>query len=291
LRIGFAVTAGVLLLGIIGWPLVTPAEPFLPVFAGNAGFGGAILVLILAVVVGFVGFFVSWPYGREIAPLSVPFGLAIWAGRSGSVANMIQLNPGVQQRQALFATFKWEPLFWLLVIGAGFLGIYLAERLTTRSTERNDDAKETDSSFNKYLYSTAGLIASALIAWFLLGILAKGIRFGDNKLGAVLGQPDVAQIIFAVSVSFGAAAFAAKALLNTGYVFTIISAAAVSAGGVFAYANPATLEYMGSHWPGVFFPHPNLAILPIQMTAFAALGAIAGYWLGIRYLYWRKNGQ
>jgi hypothetical protein len=99
LRIAAVAAIGVLLIGILAWPY---AEPFGAVKA--MGSNGAVVLIVLAFVAGFIGYFVSWPYGRQIGILAAPSGLAIWAVRSGSMAGLIQLNPTAVQRQALVAS-------------------------------------------------------------------------------------------------------------------------------------------------------------------------------------------
>ena len=42
LRIAAAAGVGVVLIGIVGWPLAVPTDPFGAVLAGNVGFSGAI---------------------------------------------------------------------------------------------------------------------------------------------------------------------------------------------------------------------------------------------------------
>src|SRR4030042_124496 len=88
LRIAAAAAIGALLIGILAWPM---AEPFSGVEA--MGSRDAAVLVVLAFVAGFIGYFVSWPFGREIGILAVPCGLAIWAVRSGSMTGLMQLNP------------------------------------------------------------------------------------------------------------------------------------------------------------------------------------------------------
>jgi hypothetical protein len=79
LRIAAAAAVGVVVIGVLAWPLAEPAEPFEAVRMSNLGAGGAAILLALAFAVGLVGYFISWPHGREIGILAVPAGLAIWA--------------------------------------------------------------------------------------------------------------------------------------------------------------------------------------------------------------------
>ena len=280
LRIAAAAAVGVLLIGILAWPF---AEPFGAVKA--MGSNGAIVLVVLAFVAGFIGYFVSWPYGRQIGILAAPSGLAIWAVRSGSMAGLIQLNPTAAQRQALIASLKLEPFFWLIVVAAGFAGVLLAQKL---APNKNLVAQEgSKSGPGKYLNAVIALACSVAIAQFCIRIVAQDVRVSDNTLGSVIGQPAVGQIVFGVLVSFGAAAFVAKKFLNVSYIWPSIASAFVTAVLVSIYAK--NVPYMVQNWPAAFFPNSVLSILPVQMVAFGTLGSVAGYWMAIRYEYWRKH--
>ncbi len=126
-RIGAAVAVGVVLIGIFAWPLAVPAEPFGAVRAGSFGFTQKLVLLLLAILTGFIAYFPAWPYGREIAILAVPSGLALWAVRSGDMAQVLLLNPSTAGRLQLYAALKREPLFWLAVVAAGFAGVIVAQ--------------------------------------------------------------------------------------------------------------------------------------------------------------------
>jgi hypothetical protein len=41
--------------------------------------------------------------------------------------------------------------------------------------------------------------------------------------------------------------------------------------------------------PATFFPHSVFAILPVQLVSLGTLGSVIGYWLAVRYDYWRKH--
>jgi len=289
LRLTATLLVGIILIGLLAWPLVKPADPsgVVSVAAGTVSFGSAIILMGLASLAGFVAYFSSWPYGREFGILAVPAGLAIWAVRCGSVANLLQLNPTAAQRRAIFAALRWEPLFWLAVVGAGFAGVLLARKIT--AMPKPDQAKEKPaSSTNTYLTITIVLIGSVLIAQLLLKIFAQNVTVPDNMLGSVVAQPAVAQIVFAVLLSFGITAFAAKKFLNASYIWPIIASAFVTLFVSNSYLRQDTLQHIIQRWPAVFFPNGAVTILPVQIVAFGALGSIAGYWLAVRYNHWRK---
>jgi len=291
LRIAAAAAVGFGLIGILAWPLVAPAEPLgiVSVFDGGISFGDVIILAALAILVGFVAYFSAWPYGREIGILAVPFGLAIWAVRSGSVAGLIQINPMLAQRQALFTTLKWEPVLWLAIVAAGFFGVLLAEKIYPAKRKAERPEANSYSNSRIYLNAAIGLVGSLLIAQICIGIFAQNVRVFDSKLGSVLAQPAVSQIVFAVLVSFGIAGFVVKKFLNVGYIWVIIASALVTGFGISTYVKQDILQYLVGHWPAGFFSNAVTSILPVQMVAFGALGSIAGYWLAVQYNYWRRE--
>lgn len=290
LRIAASVATGAILIGILA-PLGTPPEPFgaVSLTAGTISFGGTITLAALAVLAGFIAYFLSWPYGREIGILAAPSGLAIWAVRCGSMTSLVRINPTIAQRQALFATLKWEPLFWLAIVAAGFAGVLVGQKILCPKPEPDKTQEKSNSKSKIYLNAAIALVGSVLIAQFCISILAQDVRIFDNKLGSVLAQPAVGQIVFAVFVSFGIAAFVVKKFLNVSYICPTVASALVTAFAVSAYVKQDVLQHLVQHWPAVFFSHAVTSILPVQMVAFGSLGSIAGYWLAVRYNYWRKH--
>jgi hypothetical protein len=278
LRIGAAIAIGVVLVGILAWQMAGPSEP-----AGAIGGDGAAILIMLAFVAGFGGYFVSWPYGRQIGVLAAPSGLAVWAVRSGSMAAVMQLNPTVTQRQQVLAELRWEPIFWLAVVAAGFAGVLLGQKVRPGMVLKNSQG-ESKLKSAKYLNTVIALICSGFIAQFCIRILAQDIR-----LGSVISQPAVGQIVFAVLVSFGLAGFLAKKFLDASYIWPTIAAAFVTAFAASFYIKQ--VQYVANSWPAAFFSNAVVSILPVQMVAFGALGSIAGYWMAVRYSYWRKHEQ
>ncbi len=288
LRIAAAVATGAVLIGILGWPLAVPPEPLGAVLASNISLGGAIALAGLAVLAGFVAYFLSWPYGREIGILAAPSGLAIWAVRSGSMANLMQLNPTLTQRQELFAALKGEPIFWLAIVAAGFAGVLVGQKISAKPKTDETQAKPNSKS-SIYLNAVIALVGSGLIAQFCIRIFAQDVIIADNRLGSVVAQPATGQIVFALLVSFGLVAFVVKKFLNASYIWPIIASALVTTFAITAYVKQDVLQHLVQHWPAVFFSNAVVSILPVQMVAFGTLGSIAGYWLAVRYNYWRKH--
>jgi hypothetical protein len=287
LRIAAAIAIGAVLIGLLAWPLVSPSDPLAPVRAANLSLAGAVVLAALAVLAGLLAYFASWPYGREIGILAVPSGLAVWAIRSASMARLTQLHPNFAQRQALFAALRWEPVFWLAIAAAGLVGVLLGQRIRPK-TGATDLAKEPNEKSNTYVNAIISLVGSALIALFCISLLAQNVTMSDQKLRTVLGQPATGQIVFAVSVSFGVAAFVVKKFLNASYFWPVAASAIVTPFVTSTYAKESLLQYLIQRWPPVFFPNASLSILPVQMVAFGILGSVTGYWLAVRNNYRRK---
>lgn len=290
IRIAAAAATGLILIGVLAWPIGKPPEPLgvVSLLSGSITFASTLVLVGVAFLAGFIGYIVSWPYGREIGVLAVPSGLAVWAIRSGSMAALIQQNPNLEHRHHLLATIKFEPIFWLAVVAAGFAGVWVADKIL-KKPNTNHAREKTDSKANIYLKAIIALLASVLIAQFCIRLLARDVRIFDEKLGSVVAQPAGGQIAFAVFVSFGLAAFVAKKFLDAGYIWPMVAGAFVTFFAASKYARQDILEYLVEQRPAVFFPTAITSILPLQIVAFGTLGAIAGFWLAVRYNYWRKH--
>jgi hypothetical protein len=289
LRIAASMAAGVVLIGILGWPLAAPAEPFgtVSITAGTVSIGGAVVLGALALLAGFIGCFVSHPYGREIGILAAPAGLTFWALRSGNMVNLIRRTAPANQHE-MFAALRWEPLFWLAIVAAGFAGVMLAQKLNQRIWAVKA-VQKSQTTLNMKLNIIIALAASVLIPQLFISVFAQNVRLIDQKLGSVVAQPTTGQIVFAVFVSFGIAAFVVNKFLNVSYICPIIASAFVTALATFSYGRNDVLQHLSSNWPTIFFSHAVLSISPLQIVALGTLGSIAGYWMAVRYKYWRKH--
>jgi len=200
----------------------------------------------------------------------------------------VQFNPAFSQRQMLFAALRLEPIFWFAVVIVGFAGVTLGHRI--HPGRKYQEIKEKNKlSRNKYLNPIIALVVVVLLTQFCIKILAQDVIFSDNRLGSVMAQPAVGQIIFAVFVSFGISAFIVKRYLDVGYIWPIIGSSLVTAFSIMTYAKPNQLNTLVELWPAVFFPNAVISILPIQMVVFGTLGSIWGYWMAVRYQYWRVH--
>jgi hypothetical protein len=299
LRIAGVMAVGVLLLGLGAWGLIEPSVPAgaITIIGADISVVDGAICIALAFAAGVIGYFAAWPYGAEIGVLAAPAGLGFWAFRTGDMAGLLRLNTAltidetVVQRQALLSVMKWEGLFWLAVVGAGFAGVKAAERLAKAKKPVGDDEIGNVNTHNVLNVITA-LIVTVVIAQFALGVFAQDVRMFDNtELQSVTGQPGRGQTAFAVVVSFAIAAYIVKWVLNVSYVWPALAACGIGCYSMWLSAKADVLEHMLEAWPEAFFARSVCAILPLQLVAFAGIGSVAGYWLAIKYVYWRKHGQ
>ena len=305
-RIAAAAAVGILLIGIFAWPLAAGDDSLTAVTAANFTLTGRMILVVLAIVVGFVGYFVSWPYGREIGILAVPAGLAVWSVRSASIGDILLQTSGVTQRHDLFVSMRWGPVFWMAIVAAGFFGTILATKICSKnqhnqtsesdkpseSTESEDKTQQKNKPLlNSRLNIIIAVTVSILITQLCIPVLAQGNRWPDRVLKSVVSQPSTGQIILAVVTAFGLAAFVVKKFLNLSYIWPTAAASLLTAVAVSVHAKTQLLESLYSHWPAVYFSNAILAILPIQIVTFAAIGSVIGYWAAVQYTYWQKHGS
>lgn len=287
LRIGAALALGAVGLGLCAWSMVAPADPMGVVSTANVTTPEAVFLLGLCFLVGVGGYFVAWPYGRPIGFLAVPAGLAVWAIRSEEITTLIQRAPSGLQRAGIYASLRWDSLFWLALIGSGLAGLWVASRLrpATAAAFRNP-LQDTKSKANLVLDGAVALLMSLAIGYVVVAVLAQGTQLAGVSIAT---QPAAAQIVFAVMVAFGAAGFLTGRISRLGPSWpTVASALLPTVAGLF-YARADVLEDLASTYPATCFRTSVMAILPVQMVAFGALGAAAGYWLAVRYEYWHRR--
>lgn len=294
IRIAAALIVGILLLGILGWQMVSPQNPMAPVamLSGDIGAIDIIACVGLAFLAGFISYFLCKPFGRQIALLAAPGGMAIWSLRTGSMTSLLQSNTSVEFRQAVYSSLRWEALVWLAIVAAGFIGVLAADRLFGKAKQQNGETgnKTAKLALNSYLLPIVSVFASAVIARLCIGILAMNVTYFDVKFGQVVGQPAVGQIAFAVIASFAAPAFLLKFFLNIrSYIWVAISSVLLNAYIMITYGTANVSSHMAASWPAAFFPYSGAAILPVQMVTFGSIGAAFGYWAALRYRYWRKQ--
>jgi hypothetical protein len=289
LRIAAVAALGIVVIGILAWPLAAPADPLLPVRASAIGFSGTLLLLVLALAIGFAGYFIAWPHGREIGILGVPFGLTIWAGRSGPMRTLTQIWDDTAERAALVQSLRVEPLYWMLLVAAGFAGVLLAQRL--RQAPRNNVLESDAHSIRKgpagsvYTNCLLALGASVVVSQFFLGVFVQNLAMSHN----LAAQPAVGQIIFGVGAAFAVAGFVVKQFLGQSYILPALSSLLVVGLAQVLHYRGQTIQRFAETLPAPFFPHSALAIVPVQLVALGTLGSVLGFWMAVRYDWWRKH--
>ncbi len=173
-------------------------------------------------------------------------------------------------------------------MATGFAGVLLGQKIIS-SPGKPEKEKTSNSKPAKYLSVIIALVGSVFIAQFCIRMLAQDVSFLDGKLGVIMAQPSIGQIVFAVFVSFGVAAFIMKKFLDVSYIWPAIATVFLTIFAVSSYAKQDVLQYFIRQWPSSFFVNSVISILPMQLVAFGTLGSIAGYWMAIRYSYWRKH--
>ncbi|MFA5422964.1 MAG: hypothetical protein WC374_03830 [Phycisphaerae bacterium] len=285
IRILIVFLLGMVVLGVFAWPLVAPAEPF--GIVSMPGFTPSLIIIVLAIAVGFAGYFVTWPYGTYMGVIAVPAGTVVWAVRSGQISNQF-ISADVNQRMEIFHSLQGESFFWLLVVAAGLVGVLIARLiLKPHKHIEVDDAGEKPR-LSTPVNAAVALFASVVISFVIIILLAQNVKLPDARLGNVIAQPSNGQIGFAVFTAFAAASFLTKKFLDTSYIYPAVSSALVSFLGIVVFSRKEITEHITSSWPANFFANPIVTILPVQMVSFGVLGAIAGFWLVESLEIWRN---
>lgn len=287
LRIGAVITLGVLVIGVFAWPLAAPEDPMSPVRPADIGFLGTLGLLVLSFGLGLVSFFVAWPHGREIGILAVPFGLASWAVRCGPMRSLTQSHATAEARQQLLNSLFFEPAYWLLIVGAGFLGVLVAQCLRSNNPSLLDVTRlKSCLKPNSVVIGLVALLVAVLVASLSVGVFAQDLPT-SVKLPAA--QPPRGQIGFAGIAAFAVAGFVVKKFFDLTYAWTALASAFVIPFSAMTYYRSDTIRKFAETQPATFFPHAVFTVLPVQLVAFGAIGSVIGYWLAIQYDYWRQH--
>jgi hypothetical protein len=289
LRVSLVAALGIVVIGILCWPLAVPQDPMAPVRCTSVGVLGTLVLMVTAFIVGAVAYVISWPHGREMGILAVPFGLCLWGLRSGPMAVLNQGANTAAKRSAVLNSLLLEPLYWLLIVAAGFAGVLAAQWLVRRLRPGvvADETAKAKSNLTSKMATTflVAVLFSVVVAQFFLTATAKDIPPFDK---VVATQPPSGQIAFAVIVAFAAAAFLVKLFLGLGYILPTVASIFIVPFAQIAYDRGGKLE-SALMQPATFFNNSTLAILPLQLVAFGAIGSVIGYWMAIRYRYWRTH--
>jgi hypothetical protein len=285
-RVCAVVLLGMIVIGFFAWPIVAPADPF--GIVSMPDLPGALILMLLALVTGFVGYFITWPYGEHLAVIAVPSGMAVWSVRSGVLADAFIGTTAAAQRAEVFHSLLPRPFFWLLLAAIGLVGMFLGRFILSPASGAKIIPAGPKLKLSTPANTVIALVASAVTAFIAVTFLAQNIKLTDTQLGQVIAQSSAGQVGFAVFVAFGLASFISYKFLGVQYFWPAAAAPIVSFLGLVFYTRDPILEHMAANWPSNFFASSLGSILPVQMVSFGILGAVAGFWLVQSFDLWRS---
>lgn len=276
-RIGVVLTFGATVIGIFCWPLIAPHVDRMPVAFYNSAISitDALIILPVAFATGAAAYFLGWPDGRHTALAAVPMGIGVWGLRCGSLANLLAYNNELPLRHNIYMSLRWEGIFWLLVVAAGYLGVRAAAALCNDNTPWEQEQKKPQAGD-----IILPLVVTSSIAWLLINILAQSPKLPTSEYGTIYSQPRNAQIAFALLTAFGVAGYASKRFMKVRFEIPLASTALVSLGAAI-YSGKESMQSISMNLPAHFYAHPICAILPVQTIAFGTLGVLIGYSIAI----------
>ena len=291
IRLAAAAVLGIVIIGFLAWPLAAPADPYglVSLIAGQFTIPAFFVLAVLSVLCGVLGFFASWPYGKEIGIFAVPAGLAVWAIRTGPLASLIQSNPGLEQRLAIYARLKWESFFWLAMVLLGFAAVHVCQLLFKPMKKPLPHMTKNEPKLNDTLRVIIALVVSVVIGKACISVFVQDVTFFDRFFGTFVGSPVIGQVVFGIFVAFLVVGFIVQKFLCLGYIWPIIATAFITLYAVYISMSRDVLERLVESLPANFFSDAALAVLPIQIVAFGTIGAVTGYWAALRYQYWREH--
>lgn len=292
-RIAFVIAVGVILLGYVGWPLLKPVAPLdaIVVFHSNIDAAKLILTMLLALLAGLIGGFIARPYTRQIGIIAAPAGLAAVSLFGGDMATLLKANATVELRHSAYTALGWEGILWFAVVASGVLGAIIANIIWPGKSDKliENDVLVPVYKDKKTFYANAvvSVAATVVIAHLVIKAIARDVIV-SNQTASVVSQPANLQAVFGVFIGFLACGYAVKYLLSASYIWPAIGTVVVCAVEMTLAGRTSTLNALSQNWPIGFYFSGTSAILPIQYIAFGTLGSVVGYWLAIRYAWWRK---
>lgn len=290
IRIGIALAIGVMLVGLLPWERIEPTENgVFALLSGSIDLSDLIICGVLSLAAGFIASAICTPMGMQIGVLAVPAGMTFWSLKSQAISTLFQAAPAASARMAVYTSLRYEGFIWVAFAILGVVGAYAADKLFRKNSLDLPDKFDAPVRLQPIAQIVVTVVGTVIAATYLLNILATDISYIDrNAKGFVVGQPANLQIAFGVLIAFMACGFCAKLFLGANYIWPAAATALVTAFSITTYAKLSTFEYLASSWPAVFFAKSVLGILPVQMVAFGFIGAIWGYWLAVRYRYWKQ---
>ncbi len=276
-RIGAVLTFGAIVIGIFCWPLIAPHTDLGAVAFYNSSISpfDAMLILPAAFATGAAAYFIGWPNGRHTALAAVPMGVGIWGLRSGTMNNLLTYNNTLEQHHNIYMSLRWEGIFWLLVITAGYFGVRTAAAICHDNSHWEQEKR-------KYQVGDIilPLVVTCAIAWPLINLLTQSPKLPTKEFGNLYSQPQNAQIAFALMAGFGVAGYAVKRFMKVRIEIPVVSTVLFSLAAAI-FSGKESLQSISMSMPSSFFAYPISAILPVQTIAFGTIGILIGYSIAI----------
>ncbi len=288
-RIAAAFAIGVVLLGLLPWHLISPpAGGIFAILSGTISIGDLLICAGLSFAAGFLASAVCTPFGMQIGILAAPAGMAVWALRSAALSTVFQAAPAAQDRLAVYSSLRLEAFVWMAIVGCCCFGAIAADKIFKREPANLMDNIGAVFKLPDFAAIPIAVIATIFVGGLLINLIAGDISYPDAKLGRVVGQPANLQIAFAVLISFMICGFIMKYFIGVNFLWPAATSALLSYYSITMYIKKPIIEHLVNTWPAVFFANSIAAVLPVQMVAFACLGAVWGYWLAVRQHLWQK---
>ncbi len=284
IRILISLATGALIVGAVGYRFVRPADPLgaISLFTGEITPADALIMIGLGFAAGAVATLLCYPLGSILAPYAAPAGIAVLALASGSIKQLLITHSELTPRTELYSFMRWEALLWLGICAAGYTAVLLTSKLLRTKAVTVEPQPENAKKSAMWINAVIGSVIAAVIVKFAIGIFAQNIPALDENLGSVIGRPGNGQIAFGIFISVGLAAFLVKRFLHVHFIPVILAAVVLYIVLLTQFIGSETMDYMVKKWNPSFFTNAIYAIIPIQIAAFSALGAMTGYWIAIR---------
>ena len=274
---------GAAVLGWFLWDWFRPADGMGAVVL-NLDAGKIAVLAGVCFVLGFVGYFIGWPLGRQKGVLAVPAGLCAVGLRGGTVFDLMLHTNTAGERITIYRTLCWEGFVWVGFVAMGYFGVLAAEKLRKSEAVALDGGPKRA----KLADGAIALVAAVLGGMFFVKMFVKDVSFADEQVKMVVGQAANMQVCVGVMFAMGVTAFLIKYALDASWIWSGAATAIITVVSM-AFVNVDNAKYMAANWPAIFYSSALLGVLPVQMVGWGVLGSIVGYWLAVRLRYWKQT--
>jgi hypothetical protein len=191
------------------------------------------------------------------------------------MSNLLTYNNEMKELHNVYMSFRWEGIFWFLVIAAGYLGVKAAASACGDTSQWEQEKKKPMPGD-----MIVPILATCAIAWAVVSLLLQSPKLPTTDSGTLYSQPRQAQAAFALMAGFGVAGYAVKRFINIRYEIPAASTVVFSLAAAI-YAGRDSMHTISINMPPTFFMSPICALLPVQTIAFGTLGILIGYSIAV----------